>query len=575
MIRIKHASKAFGNNIILDQADLCITSCGLYVIWGESGCGKSTLLNILAGYDRFDSGEVEIDASVMTIFQNYELIDELNVYDNIFLNRELDEKKGMELLKKLKIDDLIERYTHELSGGQKQRVGIARALLANPKIICCDEPTESLDVENKYIVMDILKEYSKDHIIIMASHQKEMVETYADQIFEFKDHKLVSKNEYQGSLNFSDEKECTLSKKKGRKLLHLIMRKKNTLFSVAVIFLLVAAQTLLVVKQKMFYIPDTEKTVNAEMLYIETENKENLYALNIIKSDKIVKFKNMVIDGVEYQVNIYPYVDHDEELTIEGDLPHDLNVILNQNALERLGIKDWQNTVLPLTYSVAPYTEEVEMGISGIVYEEDTAAMNIYYDLDDFIDYLGSIELQEGGTMKGHLEIRGTCYQGYASRSIISYAYNYAKDLSGVTISNPLYDERARRESEQKIYTYLFSGLVYIVIALLAVFVVVFTYKETKYYGKPFAVLISQQMPLAFIRTQYLLEKICLLYPLLIIDFIVTSLLSPVYIDILGEESMSLLKMLPIGIFVIYTLVLVYSLRQLQRKKISKIMKEE
>ena len=87
--------------------------------------------------------------------------------------------------------------------------------------------------------------------------------------------------------------------------------------------------------------------------------------------------------------------------------------------------------------------------------------------------------------------------------------------------------------------------------------------------------MISQQMPLAFIRTQYLLEKICLLYPLLILDFIVTSLLSPVYIDILGEESVSLLKMLPIGVFVIYTLVLVYSLRQLQRKKISKIMKEE
>jgi len=101
----------------------------------------------------------------MTIFQNYELIEELNVYDNIFLDRR-EEPEDIKLLTRLGLDRLLQQYPDELSGGQKQRVGIARALISHPKIICCDEPTESLDVTNKEIVMKILKEYRK---IILSS----------------------------------------------------------------------------------------------------------------------------------------------------------------------------------------------------------------------------------------------------------------------------------------------------------------------------------------------------------------------------------------------------------------------
>ena len=126
----------------------------------------------------------------MTIFQNYELIDQLNVYDNITLGKEFPE--GSEsMLEVLQLKDLLKQYPSELSGGQKQRVGIARALIHQPSIVCCDEPTESLDIENRHIVMDLLKQYSQDHIVIMATHQKEAVDQYADHVIRIVDHGLV------------------------------------------------------------------------------------------------------------------------------------------------------------------------------------------------------------------------------------------------------------------------------------------------------------------------------------------------------------------------------------------------
>ena len=92
MLRIEDCSKSFGNQVIFDHISLQIDTPGRYVICGKSGCGKSTLLNMIAGFEPVTSGSITTDAEVMTIFQNYELIDELSVYDNIFLERKEEEK---------------------------------------------------------------------------------------------------------------------------------------------------------------------------------------------------------------------------------------------------------------------------------------------------------------------------------------------------------------------------------------------------------------------------------------------------------------------------------------------------
>ncbi len=185
MIRIQNAGKSFGTKKIFENLNLEISQPGFYVLWGKSGCGKSTFLNMIASLDSFDCGEIEIDAEVMTIFQSYELIDELNVYDNIFLTRKMKES-DRDLIEKLGLMPLLKQYPKELSGGQKQRAGIARALLRRPVIICCDEPTESLDIENQKIVLSILKEYSRNHIVLMATHQKNVISEYADHVLHFR-----------------------------------------------------------------------------------------------------------------------------------------------------------------------------------------------------------------------------------------------------------------------------------------------------------------------------------------------------------------------------------------------------
>lgn len=190
MIDIKHGYKAFGTQMIFEDISLLIKDPGIYCIVGKSGSGKSTLLNMIAGYEKLDQGELSVDSSLTTIFQNYELIDELTIYDNIYLER-YEDRYAKKMIEQLGLQELLNRYPNELSGGQKQRVGIVRALINQPLIICCDEPTESLDVTNKEVVMRLLKEYAKNHIVLLVTHQVDTVIEYADCIIEIEDHNLV------------------------------------------------------------------------------------------------------------------------------------------------------------------------------------------------------------------------------------------------------------------------------------------------------------------------------------------------------------------------------------------------
>ena len=221
MIRVEHLQKTYNlnkknNTHAINDISFTLPDKGMIFIVGKSGSGKSTLLNILGGLDDFDSGTVLVDGNdlgkmshsdfnkyrstyVSFIFQDHFLIDDYNVRDNVALSLNIlndnDEEKVKETLEKVELLDKIEAMPQELSGGQRQRVAVARAIIKEPKLILCDEPTGNLDDKTTILVFDLLKELSKKSLVIVVSHDIDNAKIYADRIIEIFDGKILSDKE--------------------------------------------------------------------------------------------------------------------------------------------------------------------------------------------------------------------------------------------------------------------------------------------------------------------------------------------------------------------------------------------
>lgn len=218
MIEIKNITKVYksnkkNNHKALDNINLTLPNRGLVFIIGKSGSGKSTLLNLLGGLDNTTSGSVIVDGNDITkftekaladyrnnhigfIFQDYHLLDELTVYENIVLSLNLNklEDNGLVLkaLEKVGLEGYENRYPSELSGGERQRVAIARAIVKKPYIILADEPTGNLDNETGTQIVSLLKELSKDCLILIVSHNTIDTYKYADRIIKLASGKIIS-----------------------------------------------------------------------------------------------------------------------------------------------------------------------------------------------------------------------------------------------------------------------------------------------------------------------------------------------------------------------------------------------
>lgn len=209
-----YKSKKGNNTKALNNVSLKFGNKGMTFILGKSGSGKTTLLNVIGGLDKYDSGDMIIlgksskdftqadfdsyrNTYIGFVFQDFNILEDYNVYENIVLalqlqQKEINKEEIDNLLAKLELSELKNRKVNELSGGQKQRVAIARALIKNPKVILADEPTGNLDSETGKQVMDLLKEISKEKLVIVVSHDNESAKTYGDRIIEIKDGYVVN-----------------------------------------------------------------------------------------------------------------------------------------------------------------------------------------------------------------------------------------------------------------------------------------------------------------------------------------------------------------------------------------------
>lgn len=190
----------------LKGINLRFRDCEFVSILGQSGCGKTTMLNIIGGLDKYTSGDLKINGvstknykdrdwdfyrnnSIGFVFQSYNLIPHQTVLSNVELALTLSgvskaerKKRAIEALEKVGLGEQIHKKPNQMSGGQMQRVAIARALVNNPDILLADEPTGALDTETSIQIMELLKEISKDRLIIMVTHNPELAKDYSTRI---------------------------------------------------------------------------------------------------------------------------------------------------------------------------------------------------------------------------------------------------------------------------------------------------------------------------------------------------------------------------------------------------------
>ncbi|MBE6691993.1 MAG: ABC transporter ATP-binding protein/permease [Ruminococcaceae bacterium] len=209
-------------------------------ILGPSGCGKTTLLNVIGGLDQYDSGDLIINGrstkeykdsdwdsyrnhSIGFVFQSYNLIPHQTVLANVELALTLSgvskserKARALEALGKVGIADQAKKKPNQLSGGQMQRVAIARALVNNPDILLADEPTGALDTATSVQIMELLKEISKEKLVIMVTHNPELANDYATRIVNLKDGEIIS-DANPVIIEEIPEEKPKKEKKKGRK----------------------------------------------------------------------------------------------------------------------------------------------------------------------------------------------------------------------------------------------------------------------------------------------------------------------------------------------------------------------
>ena len=351
----------------LDGVTLSIEDGEFVAIVGTSGSGKSTLLNIMGGLDTPTSGSIKVKGKELSkfkdeqltifrrrnigfIFQNYNLVPVLNVYENIALSLNLkhvptkDQKDLIKnVIERVGLTGLEDRMMNQISGGQRQRVAIARALVKEPRVIIADEPTGNLDSKNSKMVMDLLKELSHDHLVIIVTHNDLLAHEYADRIISLRDGKIISDEN-----NITDESNQTYSlepvKAPIKTSISLALKSmlKNKVRFIFIILLFAVSLLFAGVVANLF-LSDTTK------VYAEFQNKYNNNILNIQKKylnsgvTSSTGFYKFEIDRqiAKYKQN-YPQIDYirgmdykikiDQNATVEDDI--------HTNYIQRIHLYD-------------------------------------------------------------------------------------------------------------------------------------------------------------------------------------------------------------------------------------------
>ena len=340
MIELKGINKSFDlDTFALNNVSLTFPNIGLISIIGKSGSGKSTLLNIIGGIVSPSKGEVFYDntnSNTFTtdeynslrnnylgfIFQEFHLLNQLTVYDNIKLSLDLQQYPSEEVdniiissLKKLEIEHLSNKYIDDISSGEKQRVAICRIIAKGCRVILADEPTGSLDEITAESVLKILKSLSKEILVILVTHDKDNANRYSDRIIELSLGKVksditISKSNIDNNINELDLTKKKLGLNNIFKLTKKVLRKNKKKFVFATILWFISISFLLI-NLNFLFINNVRLSTNAiyenQIHHYKIVKKTffNNGEIESIDLDEFIHFDNIILN--EYYYTGYNY----------------------------------------------------------------------------------------------------------------------------------------------------------------------------------------------------------------------------------------------------------------------------
>lgn len=429
MLELKRIKKDYpagdGTVYALKGISLQFRESDFVAVLGPSGCGKTTMLNIIGGLDQYTEGDLVINGrstkdfrdrdwdsyrnhSIGFVFQNYNLIPHQTVLQNVELALTLSgvskterRKRAKAALEQVGLGSQLKKRPSEMSGGQMQRVAIARAIVNNPDIILADEPTGALDTDTSVQVMDILKELSKDRLVIMVTHNPELADKYATRIIRMLDGEITNdsapltgdevkikekaKAENSGkkkmpSMSFATSFSLSLKNlftKKGRTILTAFAGSIG-IIGIALIFAVSQGMTTYIDAMQ-------EDTLSSYPLTLEAQSADLISMMQVFM-DTAVSSKEHEKDAVYAKGMIYDLVDAlNNTETTENDLAS------FKKYLETELVKDTEDNALRDAISGIQYT----YGLDLLVYTESVDGKIIRSDaetlmMDLIMKYMGT-----------------------------------------------------------------------------------------------------------------------------------------------------------------------------------------
>ncbi len=440
VLQLEHVTKFYtydkNKQIIINDFTVKFPKIGMVSIIGKSGSGKSTLLNLIAGIEKPSSGKVLIDGYeldyrqiseyqsnyISYVYQFYNLVESLTVQENIVLLAKIKGKsfsldKLYQFSDKLEITPLLKKFPRELSGGQKQRVSLVRAFLCNTPILLADEPTGALNDQMANEVMKLLKWYSKKHLVIIISHNFNLVSKYTKMIIDLDSRQNIYDFHHQidyhkyffnitkkvSNLNFYLKRQIIYQRNK------IIMMLCSQIFAVCTFALLISGINGGWEYLKSNFNSDPLK----EIIEISKKDYDQIFfsdeQINELKKDKLIdqlsykldfnlgSFNNdKEIDLTSYQVYKSNNIDF-----VEGSYPdYENEIMINQDALKKYNIK--VNDKLDFIID----KQKFSLTICAIINDNVNNGTNVYVDSN----YLNK-NLQEKVISKASVIVKSKNYQ--------------------------------------------------------------------------------------------------------------------------------------------------------------------